>query len=157
MNLLIPSNQCKVLQAAAIEVFPRESFGLLLGEWDGDDAVVTGVFIHQAVFRSVSTIILKDEPQHRIMDWFGYDNILGDWHSHPNEPPVLSRMKDFKNKKVQEMTDEWGMLHEPHMGDGHVAAITSVYPSIRKPGWVFKSACYHVIKGKIRKGNIQHV
>lgn len=154
MNLLIPRNRYKLLQAAAIEVFPRESFGLLLGEWDGDNAKVHDVFIHQAVHRTITTIILKLEPQNRIIDWFGQDNVLGDWHSHPNEPPRLSRIKDYTHKKVQELTDEWGMLNEPHMGDGHVALITSVYPTTMKPEWSFKCACYYVAKGRIRKGKV---
>lgn len=156
MNLLMPKNEYKIIQAAAIEVFPRESFGLLLGEWKGDDAIVHDVFIHQAVFRSVSTVILKDEPQFRILDWFG-DGVLGDWHSHPNESPVLSRIKDFRNKKVQEMSDEWEMLHAPHLGDGSVGIITSIYPITRKPGWSFKTACYYVTDGKLKKGIIQYV
>lgn len=155
MNLLIPRSKYRILQAAAIEVFPRESFALLLGEWDRQDAHVSDVFIHQAVFRSVTTIILWDEPQHRMLDWFG-DDVLGDWHSHPNEPPRLSRMADFKNKKVKEMSDEFGMLNEPHMGDGAVSLITSVYPVARRPWWSFRSVCYYVTKGRIRRGNIQH-
>ena len=154
MNLVLTKSKYNIIKAAAIEVFPMESFGLLLGEWDGDNAVVQDVFIYQSVCRTQHKVSLQDESQHRILDWFGADSVLGDWHSHPNGLPVLSRIKDFRNRKTQRESDEWDMLYEQHGGDGYVSLISSICPMERKPGWSFRTVCYYTYGRRIRKGKV---
>jgi len=156
MNIVLPQCLYEIIQAAAIEVFPMESFGLLLGDFRGDTAHIHNIFIHQAVYRTRQTIILKDESRNRVLDWFS-DRVLGDWHSHPNEPASISRMRDFKDKKTKQMTDEWGMLNEPYSGEGTIALVVSVYPKIKRPLWGFKLKAYCVDGGKIVRMSINIV
>lgn len=91
---------CSAMAAEADEVFPKETGGILVGYWDSfcKDVVVTNVigpgpqavhensrFVPDADYQNKELACLYRESG-RLLSY------LGDWHSHPNAGPHLSRI-----------------------------------------------------------------
>ena len=140
-----------IMEAAAIEVFPCETYGLLLGE----NGIIAQAYPSQCVTRTETKVSFEDEPQERLIEKFG-SLVIGDFHSHPNEHPTLSRPRDFRLWRDKIASDAWDLLTEPHIGDGFASVILSLWPGKRKP-WCFRWMVYVVVGNRIRKGRIEWI
>jgi len=89
-----------IMLVSAVEVFPKECLGLLLGyrAWDSIDktrrAIVEQVVAYQSAERGRSKVEVREKPEFRCKDMFyklSSLEPLGNFHSHPNMTTSLSK------------------------------------------------------------------
>ena len=152
MKLYLRKSTLKVATAQAAEIFPHEAMGYLLGTAAEHSLYVDNIFTFQsAEKRTKQTISLLSEQEYRAQDLLE-DDIIADWHSHTNEPPIMSRIRDFSKKEDREASDEWDMRFNPNY-PGH-SLIIAIWPA--KRGWKTSLAYYYLDK-RIRRGEIEVV
>ena len=152
MKLYIREPVLRIIIAQAAEMFPKEAIGYLLGTAAEHSLYVDNVFTFHSVERKdPKTVALQDEPEHRVLDILE-DDIVADWHSHCNEPPTMSRIRDFSRIEDQVESDEWDMRNNPNY-PGH-SLILAIWPI--KKGWK-TSLAYYYIDNRIRRGDIKIV
>lgn len=152
MKLYLRENVLRVAIAQAAEVFPKEAIGYLLGTTAKHSIYSDNIFTFQsAERRDPKTVALQDEAEFRVQDILE-DDIVADWHSHCNEPPILSRIRDFVKREDQVESDEWDMRNNP-IYPGH-SLILAIWPI--KNGWKTRLA-YYYLSNRIRRGEIRIV
>lgn len=147
MHIHISSVAALTMKAAAIEVFPRETIGLLLGWTAGEDSFVVAAYPQQDAYRTAWSVKTFDS-EFSLVDWFD-SALIGDFHSHPNTWPTLSRIRDSGRE-----ADEWELLNLPHSHDGFVALILGIWPKKRAPGWAFRWSAYTVENGQVIRAKL---
>jgi proteasome lid subunit RPN8/RPN11 len=124
----------KIIEASAIDAYPKEAVGLLLGL----EAIVGAAYNMTSVKdRSRYGVQTLTEIEHRLHEHFG-SAIIGEFHSHPEDTPAASP------------EDRKEMVHNdtPYLGDGSFMLIAAVWPGKRKP-WRFKWQAYQVVGEKV--------
>lgn len=141
-----------IVESACVEVFPRESIGVLTGWWLGPAVLhINGALAYQAAVRTLSTCYVPDEPEGRVSDRLG-DSLVADFHSHPNDTPYVSRIRNYKSRKDKELSDEYGMLHDPDFPG--IALVIGLWPAKRNGGWCFRWRAYHAEGSRIYQADM---
>ncbi len=135
-RILLDLKDVLLLKAAAIEAYPLECFGFLLGSVQGNTATVTRVLNSSRTHKRGTNQHISwlqqpsEEVYGRLEDFFG-DGLIGDYHSHPSSTPTLSP------------ADRSATAQEDYL----VYLVIGIWPSRRKPFWRFKLGGY-VREGK---------
>jgi len=79
------------------------------------------------------------ESDFRLQDYLG-ENIIGDYHSHPEHLPTASKVDK----------DDWIRLYP----DGMIAIITAIWPTKKSPGFTFRHKAYTVHLGKVYRAQL---
>jgi proteasome lid subunit RPN8/RPN11 len=82
------------LLVSAIEVYKKECYGLLLGYRGGGRFIVEDGIAVQKAERHATWVKAKDASFRKILSFFQnlpHLDLVGDFHSHPNALPTLSR------------------------------------------------------------------
>lgn len=145
----IPYSVRPVIIAAAAEVFPQETIGFLIGDRQIESAIPV-----QLAERFEDGVRLTRKATARMMDVLG-DSIIGDFHSHPNSPPSLSRMYQFRNSREKQWSDEWSMKNDLFSVDGFISLVVSIWPGERT--WRTMWAAYWLDGERIRRGRLKWV
>lgn len=128
------------IRYACVEVYPKESFGWLVGYYEGHnvwnvEAAIPTQVVH---FRSPAVLETHDRS-HQAFETVLEDYAVGDFHSHPNGSPTMSAI------------DKEDMLeNEPDQ----CYVVASVYPS-KSRSFTFQLAGYAVLDGRIRRAEIR--
>lgn len=125
----------KIIEAAAIDAYPKEAVGVLLG-WEGAMAAYP---LTTTAKRTAWQVVTDDETEHRMSEHFG-SAILGEFHSHPDELPTASAED---KRELRECTT-------PYLGDGSFMVILGVWPGRRRP-WRFRWAGYQLSGEKVHR------
>jgi len=141
MKVYIPSRVTHLLQASSAEVHPHETQGLLLGHAEGREVWIETIYTYQRKIHANDRtwVEVEAEEEVRVADFFDGDEIIGDFHSHPDSTPAISKQ------------DKGNLLDE---GDGFVTLILSVWPSPRGPGWGYKTLAYYNDNGRVRRARM---
>jgi proteasome lid subunit RPN8/RPN11 len=122
-----------------VDAYPKEAIGVLLGRGSN---TVSDIFAFQVPEkRTIWETTTSDENELRVLEWFGADRILGEWHTHPNASPTASP------------TDKAEMLsaNNPYIGDGSFMLITSIHVGKRKPYWCFREKAYRMVGERVKR------
>jgi len=123
------------IQAAAAEVYPKESGAVLLGKQTGDTTLVVAIHPYQtAKKRTRFELTTETEADLTMLDWFKH-KLIGDWHSHPEALPAATE------------TDKEEWLE--NYCDGSVAIVSSIWPTKKSPGFTFRHKAYCTHLGKV--------
>lgn len=136
------------MQAAAAQAYPLEANGELLGEHSGFNTKILAVHIHQPKKSTRSSNMVDDESDARVQDYLEHMN-MGNFHSHPDQYPTMSRMRDRKEESDEEM-----MLYDYF--DGAALVISGIWPGKKLP-WIFRWKAYETYLGKIRRTEIRFI
>jgi proteasome lid subunit RPN8/RPN11 len=141
MKIVLPMRCERLIKAAAAATHPHECFGVLLGESHHGQTWVDAVHVYQMCKRGKDKngdewVEVQGDEQEKTAEFFG-DDIVGDFHSHPDEPPVFS-----KYDKTKGIAD--------HVGDGDVALVVAIWPGKRRP-WCYRLRGYWNDDGRIRR------
>lgn len=82
------------LLVSAIEVYKKECYGMLLGYRGEDRFIVEDAIAVQKAERHSSWVKAKDSSFRKLLSFFDnlpHLDLIGDFHSHPNALPTLSR------------------------------------------------------------------
>jgi proteasome lid subunit RPN8/RPN11 len=121
-----------VVCASAIDAYPKEAIGLLLGS-----GFVEASFSFQVPkVRTRWEVKTDDDSELRPYEYFG-DRIIGEWHTHPEDNPTAT----------QTDKDELLVSNTPYIGDGFYMLIVSIHPITRKPHWSLRHKGY-VVRGE---------
>jgi proteasome lid subunit RPN8/RPN11 len=139
MKIVLPGKCERLIKAAAAAMHPHECFGVLLGESHHGRVWVDAIHLYQNCKRGKDKhgqmwVEVQDEEEERTSEYFG-DDIVGDFHSHPDETPVLS---------------EYDKAAADHLGDGDVALVVAIWPGKRRP-WCYRLRGYWNDDGRIRR------
>lgn len=91
-TIVVPDFVRTVIHYAAVEVYPKESFGWLIGEYLGANRWVVSAAIPIQVVNGrsvghVDTHVLAEEALELVLE----DHVIGDFHSHTSCPVALSK------------------------------------------------------------------
>ena len=81
------------LVVSALEVYKKESFGLLIGRVGGSRYFVSDIIPYQSAQRSYEWVNMSSQRINRINFALGHltkHEVIGDYHSHPQGPDKLS-------------------------------------------------------------------
>ena len=95
LTIFVPTAELGRMAAAAINGYPNEACGLLVGRLDGSHARIE----HTIEGTNLNTDRARDRYQLDPSDYLGADRwalehgleIIGFWHSHPDHPPFPSQ------------------------------------------------------------------
>jgi proteasome lid subunit RPN8/RPN11 len=79
--------------ASALEVYKKESFGLLIGEIHKKHYLIVDTYTYQAAQRKYESVGITPQKKNRInnsLRFFSSSRVIGDFHSHPEGPDFLS-------------------------------------------------------------------
>jgi len=138
VEIVLSADAERTIKAAALEVHPDESLGVLLGSGGKNVMLVTAAYVYQRCKRRSTWVEVGEEEEERIEDFFG-EEIIGDVHTHPDDLPSISS------------NDRMGVIGS---GDGFVSMIVSVWPTKRFPHWCFRFRAYFNDDGKVRRAKI---
>ena len=130
-NMTISSDGFAGLIAKAIEVYKKETFGLLLGRKHKKHYHVTGTYAFQTAERGYEYVNIKANRINRINYALGHVSdrmVIGDFHSHPEGPEKLSP------------TDRKDLLSRPTT----LTCLVNIYKARKCEKWKFcedKSIC----------------
>ena len=132
------------LLVSAIEVYKKESYGLLLGHRDGDMFMVVNAIACQKAERHANWVKARDKSYARIVNFFeNLPNlyIVGDFHSHPQRSTALSEEDLFGMVEghvyiVMEIRDKAKDKYWSYNEDGTLSGTTD--------SWFIKIAAYYI-------------
>lgn len=107
---------------ASLEVYKKECFGLLLGEVHKHHYLVTDTYYFQDAKRSYDGVDVNQIRMNRVdklLNFLSTDKVIGDFHSHPNGPMVLSGF------------DKYEVLH----GETSLAMLVGIWPMKKEQPW----------------------
>lgn len=136
-SLALPPLTRRIIEAAAIDAYPKEAIGVILGT---SNIGVAAFPIATTSKRSAWGVEVLDDTELRLAEHLGIDNIIGEFHSHPGATAAASP------------ADKHEMLHNntPYLGDGSYMCVLGIWPGKAKP-WRFQWAVYQVTGEKIRR------
>ena len=141
----------KIIETAAIEIFPHECFGFILGDCNH----VVYAYPFQKVKRfsneAAAGVTIDTETVNAVLEHLGEEEVMGDFHSHPNQSAYLSRIRETDD------SDEWDLLHSDDSLDGKISLIVSVYPAKTSKSFNFRWLAYTVESGKIHKLKVKFI
>jgi proteasome lid subunit RPN8/RPN11 len=144
MQVFINESAFWGLLVSAIEVYKKESYGLLLGHKDGEMFMVVNAVACQKAERHSTWVKARDKSYARIVNFFNnLPNlyIIGDFHSHPNHGTVLSQ-KDIEGMReghvyiVLEIKDKGKEKYWSYNEDGTLSGTTD--------NWFIKIAAHYI-------------
>lgn len=121
-NVTIQEAAFSELILACLEVYKRECFGILLGEVHKKHYLVTDTYYFQDAKRTYDGVDVKQNRINRVNKLLGYlstDKVIGDFHSHPGGPMVLSGF------------DKYEILH----GNTDLALLVCIWPQKKCEPW----------------------
>ncbi|MBI2146932.1 Mov34/MPN/PAD-1 family protein [Candidatus Woesearchaeota archaeon] len=121
-NVTITEAAFSEMVMACLEVYKKESFGILLGEVHKKHYLVTDTYYYQEAKRTYDAVDVKQNRINRInslLTYFSTSKVIGDFHSHPGGPSVLSGF------------DKEEILH----GDTQLAVLVCIWPEKRQIPW----------------------
>ncbi len=132
------------LLVSAIEVYKKESYGLLLGHRDGEMFMVVNAIACQKAERHATWVKARDRAYSRIVNFFeNLPNlyIVGDFHSHPQHNTALSEddlygMRPDHVYVVIEIKDKAKDKYWSYNEDGTLSGTTD--------NWFIKIAAYYI-------------
>ena len=92
-NVTITEQAFVGMVASSLEVYKKESFGLLIGEVHKKHYLVLNTYTYQAAQRDYESVSITPQKKNRIdtsLRFFTPSKIIGDFHSHPDGPGFLS-------------------------------------------------------------------
>lgn len=92
---------------ACLEVYKKESYGVLLGKSFNGHSIVRNSLNYQSARRTYDFVDLHPHREKRVINTIKYlpNNILvGDFHSHPDFPDKLSK---FDRKDLVKQPNKW--------------------------------------------------
>ena len=132
-EVVVSTDALMSLILSSIEVFSRETFGILLGTKSGKSYHITRAVPYLTAKRDyeyTSIDALREKRINSILAFLTTHKVIGDYHSHPNGPEVLSR----HDKK------ELMAMHEDHLA--MLVVITRIKPSQKNRRWIKKLPWY---------------
>ncbi|MDQ7798650.1 MAG: Mov34/MPN/PAD-1 family protein [Candidatus Edwardsbacteria bacterium] len=144
MQVFINESAFWGLLVSAIEVYKKESYGLLLGHRDGDMFMVVNAIACQKAERHATWVKARDKSYARIVNFFeNLPNlyIVGDFHSHPRHNTALSEddlygMSPGHVYIVMEIKDKAKDKYWSYNEDGTLSGTTD--------NWFIKIAAYYI-------------
>ena len=111
MHKVVINEQAFVaMVAAAIEVYEKETYGLLLGTFNKKEYHVKNAIVYQTSTRKVSEVSIWPVREEKVIDAInfltGY-SLLGDFHSHGDYPKYLS---DYDKEDMKDSGERLTML-----------------------------------------------
>lgn len=104
-KLVIPRHVLTLMRWSAIEVFPAETVGFMLGGGPAESKVVSNVFPFQNITkRTKDEVIIDPKSDEHARDFFD-DSLIGHYHSHPDEVPTLSKDITDPHTDFEEMEE----------------------------------------------------
>ena len=142
-RIFVPEHAELAIRYACVEVFPRESFGWLVGLYPAENTwhVQAAVPTQIVSGRSRWHVEAHDDSE-RAQDLVIDDHTIGDFHSHPNGEGCAPSHHDREDM----------LSTEP---DGKCFLIAAIHPSRKHPaGFHIKLGGYVVLNGRIRRATI---
>jgi proteasome lid subunit RPN8/RPN11 len=144
MQVFINESAFWGLLVSAIEVYKKESYGLLLGHKDGEMFMVVNAVACQKAERHSTWVKARDKSYARIVNFFkNLPNlyVVGDFHSHPRHSTDLSAddidgMKPGQIYIVLEIKDKAKDKYWSYNDDGTLSGTTD--------SWFIKIAAYYI-------------
>jgi len=135
----------RILHVQSFESHPLEVSGVLLGHDNGNLLDIRYILVNTVYKIRTRTSV---QALYDLEDYWEETSpldVIGEWHSHPNSSPILSRNCDLS---------DWEKRHNPGsdentMKEGALEWIVGVFPTKRKR-FQFKDRCYLKIGPKIR-------
>jgi proteasome lid subunit RPN8/RPN11 len=132
MQVFISESAFWGLLVSAIEVYKKESYGLLLGHRDQDMFMVVNAVACQKAERHATWVKARDKSYARVVNFFkNLPNlyVIGDFHSHPQHEIALSEeditsMKPDKVYIVVEIRDKAKDKYWSYNEDGSLSGTT---------------------------------
>lgn len=125
-KVIIGPDALMTLILSSIEVYSRETFGILLGTERGSVCKVMRAVPYltaQRDYEYTSIDATREKRINSIIAFLTTHKVIGDYHSHPNGPRVLSR----HDKKVL------SNLHEGHLA--MLVEVERILPSQKNKKW----------------------
>lgn len=123
---IIRKDAMVAVAVAGIEVFKKESYGLLLGEKKGKEIIVRDALGFQSAMRDYYSSSVFDFRSKRVNDTLKYlaaSRLIGDFHSHTNGVDSLSKADK-----------EYLMNASP----GHLSLLISISKTKKNIPWKYK-------------------